>query len=58
MAQTSAEIRDTNRKVLSSLRTVRKLGGSLDDAILQHEAAMEPEDVKQVIEKLEGKLEV
>ncbi|MCL1831834.1 MAG: hypothetical protein FWG45_02850 [Oscillospiraceae bacterium] len=48
MAQTAAEIRDSNRKVLSSMLTVRKLGGTLDDAIRQHQAAMEPEDVKMV----------
>ncbi|MCL2754509.1 MAG: hypothetical protein FWD35_02175 [Oscillospiraceae bacterium] len=51
----AAEIRDTNRKVLSSMKTVRKLGGTLDDAIRQQEAAMEPEDVKLVTDRIEEK---
>jgi hypothetical protein len=43
-----SETRDTKKTNLSSLFTVRALGGDIDMAIVQARAAMEPEDVAAV----------
>jgi hypothetical protein len=44
----SAEIRDTDKKNLTSLLMVEVLGGDLHDAIVQAKAPMNPEDVEAV----------
>jgi hypothetical protein len=53
MAQTAADIRDANRKNLTSLVMTKYLGGDLDDAITSSQASMDPEDVEIVMNKIE-----
>jgi hypothetical protein len=48
----SSEIRDTDKKNLTSLRMLQLLGGNLNDAIAQLEAGMNEEDVIAVNEKI------
>jgi hypothetical protein len=52
----SAEIRDSNRKYLTSLMMTQILGGDLDDAITSQRASMEPEDVLIVTKEFEAHL--
>ncbi|MCL1831809.1 MAG: hypothetical protein FWG45_02725 [Oscillospiraceae bacterium] len=47
----SPEIKDTKKTNLSALYAVRALGGGIDMAIVQAEAAMDAEDVEDVVKR-------
>lgn len=49
----SAEIRDNDKKNLTSLLVVEALGGDLHDAIIQAKAPMNPEDVAAVEKEID-----
>ena len=49
-----SEIRNNDKKNLSSLIAVKKLGGTIDDAIVQAKASMEKEDVAAVESEFEA----
>ena len=49
---TSADISSTDKKHLTALYTVERLGGTLEDAIISQRATMNPEDVDIVEREL------
>jgi len=51
----SAEIRDNDKKNLTSLLMVELLGGDLQDAITQARAPMNPEDIAAVLQEIEAR---
>jgi hypothetical protein len=51
----STEIRDNDKKNLTSLLMVEALGGNLQDAIAQARAPMPPEDVEAVVREIEAR---
>ncbi|MCL2071698.1 MAG: hypothetical protein FWH07_05630 [Oscillospiraceae bacterium] len=49
-----SEIRNNDKKNLSGLITVKRLGGTIDDAIAQAKASMDKQDVLDVLAEFEG----
>lgn len=45
---TQADISSSDRKHLAALMTIEVLGGTLQDAVIQHKATMSDEDVDLV----------